>query len=1105
VKIERNVRRSGLGRKRLLVWALAWLSIAGLAMASEYHGQVTFGGLPVPGTTVKVTATQGNKTAVAVTDEQGLYSFPDLADGTWTIEIEMTGFAPIKQEVTVAPNAPAGAFTMKLLTLEEMRASAKPVTVEAATAGSTAAPSSQVSEARPGAPTTGAAPTAAAAGKKGAAAKTPESSQVSEARPGAPAPAAEPAQDATAQQANDGFLINGSVNNAATSQYSMSQAFGNSRNGGRSLYTTGLSLVLRNSAFDAKQYSLAGLDTAKPSYTDITAGVTFAGPLKIPHLLPVARAPYFYVSYSRTQNSNDSTQSALVPTAAEWGGDLSQQPNVKAIYVPSDMATLSPSCDSVLLGNGLTQSAINAGTAQFAGNVIPSACISKVAQNLIGLKFYPSPNVAGNTQYNYQVPLVSSTHADVFQTQLYKQIGSKNNVNGSFYVQSSRSGSENLFNFHDSNNSLNVGANAGWYHRLTTRLSLNASYSFSRSRSQANPYFANRDNVSLDMGITGNLQDGTDYGPPGMGFSSGIYGLSDGNSSWNRNETNSVSASLQWYRFNHDVQVGGDFRRQEVNYLAQSNPRGSLNFNGAATQEMQVVNGVPVAVAGTGSDLADFLLGLPDTSAISYGNADKYLRQSVYDFYANDNFRVNPELSINAGIRWEYGAPVTETEGRLVNLDITPGFTNEQPVLGSNPVGPLTGQHYPAALMRPDRSGISPRLGIAWRPVSGSSLLVRAGYGLYNDTSVYQSFAYQMATQHGTQQTPLSTSLNVSNSPACRFTISNPFSVPCSTTTPDGFAIDPNFRVGYAQLWNLSVQRDLPGSLQMVVSYLGIKGTRGMQEFLPNTAPPGATNPFAGYPVGYRYLTSNGNSTREQGVVTLRRRLRSGLAAGLTYTYSKSLDDDYALGGQGPVTSGGSSSQIAQDWQNPSGQRGLSTFDQRHVLSANAQYTTGMGIGGKTLMSGWKGLAYKEWTVQTTISVASGTPETPIYGGASVTGTGVTGAIRPNLTGVSPYSGLSTGHHLNLAAYSVPSGQWGNARRDSITGPNQFSLNASMDRTFRLHARYNLETRLDATNVLNHVTYSGWNTTYIPNSPQFGAPASANGMRSMSITMRLRF
>jgi len=1080
------------------VWAFAWLSVAVLAAASEYHGQVTFGGLPVPGTTVKVTATQGNKTAVAITDTQGLYSFPDLADGTWTIQIDMTGFAPIKQEVTVAPNAAAGAFEMKLLTLDEMRAATKPVVVDITAAASTSVTAASSSGTASTGATAGATPAtgttpATTTTKKGTAAKKTDASAAS------PAPAeVAPVQDATAQQANDGFLINGSVNNAATSQYSMSQAFGNNRNGGRSLYTTGLSLVLRNSALDAKSYSLGGADTAKPAYNDMTGGVTFGGPLKIPHLLPPARAPYFYISYTRTQNKNDSTASTLVPTAQEFGGDLSQAPNVTSIYVPSDMATISPNCNSALLGKGLTQSAINAGTAQFAGNVIPSACISSVAQNILNLHFYPAPNLAGNTLYNYQVPLVNSSHADTVQAQLYKQIGSKDNVNGNFYETSSRSGSESLFNFHDSNNSLNVGVNAGWYHRLTTRLSLNTNYSFSRSRNQSVPFFANRQNVSLEEGITGNDQDPTNYGPPGLGFSSGIAGLSDGNSANNRNETNSVSASLQWYRFNHDVQVGGDFRRQETNNFSQSNPRGSLSFDGTATRGS--------GGAGAGSDLADFLLGLPDTSRIAFGNADKYFRQSVYDFYINDNFRVNPELSINAGFRWEYGAPVTETQGRLVNLDIAPGFTNVAPILGSNPVGSLSGQSYPAALLRPDRSGISPRIGIAWRPISGSSLLIRAGYGIYNDTSVYLATAQAMAQQHGTTQAPLSTSLSVPNSSACRFTIASPFAaLPCSKVTADGFAVDPNFRVGYAQLWQLSAQRDLPGSLQMVVSYLGIKGTRGVQEYLPNTAPPGSTNPFAAYPVGYLYRTSNGNSTREAGMITLRRRLRSGLAAGLTYTFSKSLDDDYVLGGQGPVTSGGSSSQIAQDWQNPNGQRGLSTFDQRHVLSANAQYTTGMGLAGKTLMTGWKGVAYKEWTIQTTINVASGTPQTPIYGGASVTGTGVSGAIRPNLTGVSPYSGLAPGYHLNQAAYSVPSGQWGNARRDSITGPNQFSLNMSLDRSFRLHTRYNLETRLDAVNVLNHVTYSGWNTTYIPNSTQFGAAVGPNGMRSMSITMRLRF
>ena len=165
---------------------------------------------------------------------------------------------------------------------------------------------------------------------------------------------------------------------------------------------------------------------------------------------------------------------------------------------------------------------------------------------------------------------------------------------------------------------------------------------------------------------------------------------------------------------------------------------------------------------------------------------------------------------------------MTELKNRLVNLDVAPGFTKEAAVLANNPKGPVTGDGYPTSLMHPDYSFPEPRIGIAWRPISGSSLLVRAGYGIYNDTACTRQRRMAMA-----QQAPLSTSLSVANSRGpCRFTIARRRSpqLPCSTTTPDTFAVDPNFKVGYAQQWQLSVQRDLPFSLQMVATYSGHQG-----------------------------------------------------------------------------------------------------------------------------------------------------------------------------------------------------------------------------------------------------------------------------------------
>jgi hypothetical protein len=161
-----------------------------------------------------------------------------------------------------------------------------------------------------------------------------------------------------------------------------------------------------------------------------------------------------------------------------------------------------------------------------------------------------------------------------------------------------------------------------------------------------------------------------------------------------------------------------------------------------------------------------------------------------------------------------------------------------------------------------------------------------------------------------------------------------------------------------------------------------------------------------------------------------------------------------------------------------------------------------MGLGGGTLMSGWKGTLFKEWTFLTEISVGSGLPETPVYL-AAVPGTGVTGSIRPQYTGA-PLSAPPPGLDLNPAAYTAPlAGQWGNAGRYSIIGPAQFSLDASIGRTFRLRGRYNLDWRLDSTNALNHVTFTSWNT--IINGTQFGLPAAANAMRSVQATVRLKF
>jgi hypothetical protein len=222
----------------------------------------------------------------------------------------------------------------------------------------------------------------------------------------------------------------------------------------------------------------------------------------------------------------------------------------------------------------------------------------------------------------------------------------------------------------------------------------------------------------------------------------------------------------------------------------------------------------------------------------------------------------------------------------------------------------------------------------------------------------------------------------------------------------------------------------------------------------------------------------------------LRRRLHNGITASAQYTYAKSIDDS-GLGGRG------SAPVVAQNWLDLSAERGLSPFDQRHLATFSAQYTSGMGIHGGTLLTGWRGAALKGWTLLTNINVGSGLPETPTDQALRIAGTNFFG-LRPEYTGANVYA-ASAGLALNPLAYAAPpSGDWGNAGRDSITGPGTFSLSGSLQRSF---GKFDL--RFDSSNTLNHVVFSNWNP--VISSSQFGVPTGANSMRTVQATLRWRF
>jgi hypothetical protein len=860
-------------------------------------------------------------------------------------------------------------------------------------------------------------------------------------------------------------------------------SFGNGRRNPRSQYNGNVMFTLDNSVWDATPASITGVDAGKPAYAKFRAGFTFGGPLKIPHLFDdSSKGGTFTITYNLNRSRNDSTVFGAVPTAAERAGDLSSALNATTgqpvvIYDPT---------------NGTP----------FVGNVIPSGRLNSAALQL--LNYYPLPNLAGGGRYNYQAALRNTTNTDNITTRFSHSFNQKNQINGGVGWQRSNGNSPtSIFDFAsttgipslDLTNSSGINANVSFQHRFTVRLFDRINYTFSRSTNTSSPFFSTLgQNVASNLGIQGTYQgDPLYFGPPAINLQN-FYGLSDGNPSLQRNQTSAIGNSLTWIHGTHNFTFGGDLRFQQFNPVNESNARGSFTFNGIATAAPGSTN-----TATSGYDLADLLLGIPDTSAIAYGNADKYFRTRWWDVYADDDWRITTKFSIRAGLRWDYSQPFTELQGRLVNLSLGPGFSTASPVCASSAVAGCASSEslgLPGSLLRPDKRGVSPQIGFAYRPWVKHSMVIRGGYGIYWNTSFYQSIVNSLA-----QQSPLSNSFSIANTATDPYTIQNILVngnrvAAANGTTANTFAIDPSFRNGYSQNWQLVVQQNFTPSTLVTLTYAGVKGTDLPQTFVPNTYPTGAARVPVGLPTGFRYETAGGNSSYEAGTVQVQRRLRNGIGGNIGYTYSKLIDDGM-LGGRG-----GGGSVLAQNWLDLKAERALSSSNQSNRLTTGLQFSSGQGLHAAALLKGWRATLLKDWTIMTNITLASGLPETPVL--TSITkGTGITGQLRPEVVG--PLYPATPGYAFNINAFSsvVPLGQYGNAGRDIITGPTQFSMNGSASRTIRVGERKNLDIRFDAANLLNHFAYTSYNMTF--GTLQFGLPTGATAARSFNMTARFHF
>ena len=1111
--------------------------------AYEITGSVHSAKTPLPGVTVTATNTLTGKKFSAVTASDGTFLLAALPRGRYVVRVEFMGFASATQEVVLNPQSISGKVDAELLlaSRQEQQANSANAALTAAGRGfQSLALDSTLSALSGGAIAGGGA--AATSGDiaslplNGAGADAPtESVSISGAQgrtqdfgSGNEDELQQRIQEFRERAQQSGLLggggpggggFGGAGGGGIFSLGRLPQGFNVNQPHGFVYFNDD------NAALDAAPYALLGRPSQKADYNQARFGANVGGPLNIPKIFNGGNKTFFFFGWNGTRGSTPYDSFSNVPTLAERGGDFSAL--LGAPVVGSNGAQVINQCTGqpVLTGqifDPTTTRVVNGQTCSnpFPGNKI-STPLSSAATSL--LNFIPEPNGPGTSQ-NFHYVTSDESNSDAVSIRLIHNFvagggpglglggggrgggggaggrrGPQNNLN--FGLNYSRTNA-NLVNpfpsLAGSTNTQGLNATAGWTYG-NGRLANIFRVTYNHNHVATTNLYSNVIDVAGDAGIGGISSAPFDWGLPGISFSS-LSGLSDPTPRRELDQTYTFSDTVTWHRGVHNLRLGADYRRILQSFRSARNAEGSFIFSGYAT----ALGGDQQANPGTGSDFADFLLGLPQQSTIqtvSSGTDAFNFRANAYDLFAQDDWRVRANLTINAGLRYEYNGPFTEANNRISNLDVGPAFAAADLVLPGG-TGAFNGA-FPASLIRPDRNNFAPRIGIAWKPPAKISpkTVVRAGYGINYNLAQYSTIIQNFAFQPPSAETATNTSVVPGD-----LTLANGFPAINPNTITNNFAVDPNYRLGYVQVWNLNIQREVQGGVVINIGYNGAKGTNlDLQRALEISG----LQPFL-------YESSEGNSILHAGTVSVRKRLAKGIGFGATYVYSKSIDDASSIGGGAAV--------VAQNPFDISADRGLSTFDQRHKFTGNWIYQLPLGDNHRLASTGAAAHILGNWQWSGDFTVASGLPFTPhVLGNTTDIDRGVSGSLRANYVAGQAIAipNQSASEFFNVNAFCVPQttlsvavgaiptcvnpadSPFGDAGRNIIEGPGQFTADMSISKTFPIKEFRALELRLTASNVFNTVNYTSIGS--VLNSPSFGQVTSAGNTRRVTVYARFRF
>ncbi len=841
-----------------------------------------------------------------------------------------------------------------------------------------------------------------------------------------------------------------------------------------------------NSFFNARPYSLTGQELNTALQINNTFGAQVGGVLPWGSKSAPAGGRWrgaqqpgmWFISYQGTRNRNPFSVFTTVPTELEREGDFSQTSLHAGPLAGQPVVLYDPASGS---------------SSVFPDAKIPASRIDPAAAGL--LQYIPLPNLPGSVQnYTQQRGLISTS--DSISARVGTRLSSKDNISANYSISMGDSVTSQIFPGLDSdraNRSQNLGINGT--HRFQPRFIFNYRITFNRVRNLTSNPFSYTNDVAGQLGITGVSKDPINFGVPTINFTN--YGaLSLGNPSLNRFQTITYGGGLMKIGSKHSFQGGASLSFNQRNTQSDPNARGTFSFTGYTTSAFDKEGH---AIAGTGYDFADFLLGLPYQDTRRYGSSNNYLRNRSFNAYFQDNWRVRSNLTVNFGLRYEYIMPYYELYDHIVSLDAAPDFTAVAQVFPMQ-VGPYSDQRFPRSLINGDKNNFGPRVGIAWKPKASSKWVLRSGYGVFYNPSAYSYIASQLIGQP-----PFAINQNIVTGLSNPLTLQNGFPEQPSVTVLNSYAVDPDYKIGYIQVWNLNIQSQLFKLYTLELGYSGSKGTDLDILRSPNRAPVGSTGNDLGISNAgiFTYQQSSANSVLHSGQVRVMRRFSQGFRLVSSYTLSKSLDNASSIGG-GSMT-------VVQNDHDIYAERSLSSFDRRHRFDNNFSYELPFGERRKYLSNASPFIQklIAGWNLDGTYQLYSGQPLTASLLGnvSNNSGTGATSSERPDSTGISPNlsGGQTTGRFFNTAAFAIPApGLFGNAGRNTITGPGTNLLSLSLRKTFRLDENNRRADLVwNVTNALNHPNWGGVST--VVNALNFGQVTSVGSMRQMTFSLRISF